>query len=824
MQASLQLLPIESLDWPNLERLCLRLGEREGNVEYAGIYGLGGQAQDGIDVLLRLANGDHVLIQARRIKKVTQDGLRDAVTAFLRGKWAKEASAFVFATSASARRTEIQDEIATQAQRLAERTIGFDVWDADRLSRKLKQHPDLVVDFFGVAVLRAFLPAEAAAESTEEIVRRLTPKLDAVAGRLDDLAGTVQVGADNANAVLLSGLSRIATDDADRITRSRGPGIGHDTAVRLSEALYVTRPVERVVLDKLAGAPHAVLLVGEPGTGKTSLLWRLQQRLGGADADAYMIRAPLLRLDDRPGSGPDRKTLIGAAETARMGGRRIAVLIDTADARLRDESERAGMLLLLDGLQQAGAVLVVSSRPREGAALRDAWRADVVEVGVYREELPDAVRRHVKRFYSAAPATDLDRASADVMAAVARGWPVQALLVHPLRLRMLFETYAPYQVLDEEIDTPALYDTFWERRVVQDLRPGEPTGATKPEDDLTRATRCVARVLLALGGAEQPSDGVRTALERSLVPSETLGRLRQRGLLGEDPDVVAFFHQTFFEYAAAREFLEAPDLRPADLSIRCAERPDDAFLAAVHEQMLVRASSHGGAVSLAAQNEIVSMLSDPHSGRQQSALYAYAAWRRPVPELDAAVDALLHEADRDLKAMFVRLSPTVPTRRIPAVLDRLAVAWNSGERANALVQLNRLAPRSPAAVLGFLRNIDATGGLLDQPEVAAKDAPLFAEIVLGAARAAHNADEPSLEQAAWASLTDWVTRALRARNVSGRAAAEVLRSLAAYEHLPGAGSAASRMHQAIGAVPKRRLADPLPGMRMGGGLIVRVGT
>ena len=38
------------------------------------------------------------------------------------------------------------------------------------------------------------------------------------------------------------------------------------------------------------------------------------------------------------------------------------------------------------------------------------------------------------------------------------------------------------------------------------------------------------------------------------------------------------------------------------------------------------------------------------------------------------------------------------------------------------MQLHRLAPRSPGPVLKFLEDVDATGGLLEQPEVAAKDA------------------------------------------------------------------------------------------------------
>ena len=428
VRTSPQFLPLDRLDWANFERLCLRLGETDGDVDYAGIYGVPGQAQEGIDVLLRLHGGGYRLIQSRRIEKMSPAGLSGAVDAFLAGGWARKASSFVFATSASAARTEVQDELASQAARLLEHGINFDVWDEDRLSRMLKLQPDLVSDFFGMDVLRVFLPNQSDAVLGEQIVRHMTPKLDAVSDRLDVIAGRSRTGVQDAS-VRLRGLSRIAVEDADTISRERGLRSEEHSSVRLSQALYVTRPAEEIVLDALELDAAAVLLVGEPGTGKTSMMWRLQQRLSDAGRDAYMVRAPLLRLDGRPGPGPDRDMLIETVVAARSAGRRIAVLIDTADARLRDEAERAALLLLLDELQQARAQLVVSTRPREAAALRDVWSAELVELGVYREELQEAVRRHVERFYSAQPAGDVDSATAAVLAAAARGWPVQALLV-----------------------------------------------------------------------------------------------------------------------------------------------------------------------------------------------------------------------------------------------------------------------------------------------------------------------------------------------------------------------------------------------------------
>src|SRR5690242_2880257 len=61
-------LPFNALSWRDFERLCRRLAQRRGEVEKAYAYGTEGQAQGGIDVLVRLANGAYEVWQAKRYK------------------------------------------------------------------------------------------------------------------------------------------------------------------------------------------------------------------------------------------------------------------------------------------------------------------------------------------------------------------------------------------------------------------------------------------------------------------------------------------------------------------------------------------------------------------------------------------------------------------------------------------------------------------------------------------------------------------------------------------------------------------------------------
>ena len=171
VQTKAQLLPVHCLAWEDFERLCLRLIELDSdNVQMsfpspdgketapvAGLYGNPGQVQFGIDVYARdrLTLGEaqpqrrYACLQARRIKTVTKAGLSKSVDDFLKGRWADVSRKFGYATSASAKSTELVNESERLASTLSERSIEFAVWDQEEISRQLKGLPELVDDFFG---------------------------------------------------------------------------------------------------------------------------------------------------------------------------------------------------------------------------------------------------------------------------------------------------------------------------------------------------------------------------------------------------------------------------------------------------------------------------------------------------------------------------------------------------------------------------------------------------------------------------------------------------------------------------------------------------
>jgi len=119
-------LPFHELTWTNFERLCYRLVRADADVEDARLFGTPGQAQSGIDLYARNADG-YSVYQCRRVKALGRAGLRTAVDDFLAGEWASRSRRFVLCTSRSAVRRNLATEIAAQTERLAAHVSAYPV-------------------------------------------------------------------------------------------------------------------------------------------------------------------------------------------------------------------------------------------------------------------------------------------------------------------------------------------------------------------------------------------------------------------------------------------------------------------------------------------------------------------------------------------------------------------------------------------------------------------------------------------------------------------------------------------------------------------------
>ena len=174
VKTRLQELPYGDLTWENYERLCLRVAGTEGDPEYWALYGTKGQAQDGIDIYVRDDKGKSYSVwQSKKHKKVSANTILNAVNAFLGGTWASKASTFYICFQSDIQDTKVQNEIEKQTIALAARGVTFIPVGAVEMSRRLKDHPKIVDEFFGRHWTVEFCGEEAA--------KNLGPRLDGLA-------------------------------------------------------------------------------------------------------------------------------------------------------------------------------------------------------------------------------------------------------------------------------------------------------------------------------------------------------------------------------------------------------------------------------------------------------------------------------------------------------------------------------------------------------------------------------------------------------------------------------------------------------------------
>jgi hypothetical protein len=141
-------LPFDKLEWRDFERLCRRLAERGGLVEKVHAYGTAGQAQGGIDILVRLADEKYEVWQVKRHRQITPNKIAGIVDLFLAHEWRAKAKKLVLVVACNLDSTANVKEIEEQHRRLEKESIAFESVDAAELSKRLIAEPEIVDDFF----------------------------------------------------------------------------------------------------------------------------------------------------------------------------------------------------------------------------------------------------------------------------------------------------------------------------------------------------------------------------------------------------------------------------------------------------------------------------------------------------------------------------------------------------------------------------------------------------------------------------------------------------------------------------------------------------
>lgn len=247
VQTRQQELPFEKLSWEYFEHLCKDLVETDHEIRYCRLYGRRGQKQKGIDLIAfprDFQGGRPRVYQCKRVENFRQADIRGAVARFRKSKWRPLPTHFVLCCRSSLRSTEYQDEIVKQTTRLQKCDIVFEIWDADELSKKLKDHPRIVDEYFDRHWVRAFNGPEA----VEALERRFEPSVAGFTDRSDQVERLL-LSKDLENQSLKSALDMELSQTCDQIRERYTQG-------RQSEALRDLQSyIDRFQTDLHAASP-----------------------------------------------------------------------------------------------------------------------------------------------------------------------------------------------------------------------------------------------------------------------------------------------------------------------------------------------------------------------------------------------------------------------------------------------------------------------------------------------------------------------------------------------------------------------------------------
>ncbi|WP_437770488.1 hypothetical protein [Arthrobacter sp. KNU40] len=470
----------------------------------------------------------------------------------------------------------------------------------------------------------------------------------------------------------------------------------------------VERGIEADVLKLLVEDDIGLVaaVVGDAGTGKSTLLAVLRKKLLAlSDHSAVFLAAEWLS-GKEAGLSIDRA--VAAVDDALASGNAAKLVIDTVDLLLHDEESRRSLHSLLDEMEIRRVSVVIGTRPREFEYLRRPALQEFVLDPYNPEELKIAVPMLAKRYCRAA---EQDITVAEILKASSRRLPVAEVCENPLLLRLLFELADGDAPELREVDVTSLYNDYWNRRVVRDARAHDIFEASNDkEEDLSGLVGLLGIALLSAGTVELAEEGI-CAILSEIRPRRTMRMDRsieaqieilvKRGVLLRRDKKIRFFHQTMFEYAAAKG-LKAN--LPNDAIVRLAELAatdgSDFFLGAVLEQLLVCWRGNP-LIPESMRNAVACLLSSDSPGMQEIAVVAWAH----VPELIPDPSTVFRTLHPSVFPRAILTIPSVASVSFVVVSDQLdaLLSVEDGSVYSLVTDvLTRLTPRDPEKVADFV--------------------------------------------------------------------------------------------------------------------------
>ncbi|MCW3789634.1 restriction endonuclease [Plebeiibacterium sediminum] len=124
-----QELPLEKLAWEDFEKLCLAVVQIDFTINDCEIYGIKGQAQEGIDIYARQTNGRYSSYQCKRYQEFELNDINKAVEYFKSKTFFDRSDKLYLCTSCEWNKTQVQDRFEELKTELGKENITLVKWD-----------------------------------------------------------------------------------------------------------------------------------------------------------------------------------------------------------------------------------------------------------------------------------------------------------------------------------------------------------------------------------------------------------------------------------------------------------------------------------------------------------------------------------------------------------------------------------------------------------------------------------------------------------------------------------------------------------------------
>ncbi len=542
----------------------------------------------------------------------------------------------------------------------------------------------------------------------------------------------------------LSSISTTASQEADYIEKIDWSS--KREIVHLSD-VYIEREIESSIEAEIKENQHRfIFLEGDAGNGKTSVLWHQYQKYQNSEQfegyNSLFLKSTQLREINF-----DTIQMLANQELALQP----LIFLDTIDLLLHDTDDRERLIAFYDLIFRIDGICVSCCRPQEISSLNSlkktfikTWK--VLEVKNYSDtELEEAIRKYAKIYYEQAPDVDVEKKIAEILFDSKNDKSLKPIYANPLTNRMLFTLYAPVPIV-ESINVFKLYEDFWQKRVVEDVRIGI---TAKPRQrnaskNLSKAASFIALFMLATGNVTLNKKTIKRHANWYNIDDDEVTILIDRGILkgSNNSEEFEFFHQTFFEHAAAKAFIDLIKMPAIGILAKKIfdekgqPTPESFFLSPILEHLLLLAES--SPINNLAEKCCLSLIKSTIAEQIRIGLYVYALNATRKPSLDQAVHKQLEAFDSEQATYikrFLQVAVNIAGHRITDLFLNLDVIWENGNwniRYNVIELLDYLALKAPRETLHFLDRhdiVNKTAANFNIRGVKREHLPSFKELV-----------------------------------------------------------------------------------------------